>query len=319
MAWRGFRLSIPSARLRERTRFHGWFPMPDTFPRDTPGKLRIEPLDRAFVAEITGLNLANPLDLDTISALERAFLAHPVLVFREQLLSRADQVRFSRYFGDLDVSVNRQYHGDDFPEIHTVSNLDAAGRPLPFEKLANPGNYLWHTDGSYQKQPPRASLLYGVEIPSTGGVTSFASLHDAHESLDADQRERISDLKLVHSWVQSRLNSGSRPPTAEEIRNSPPVTHPLVRTHPETGRKALYMGIHGSHIEGMADADSAALLSMLVEHATREDVVYHHHWRAGDLVMTDNRCVLHRGAPDYRGATEPRILHRTVVSGDTPF
>jgi alpha-ketoglutarate-dependent taurine dioxygenase len=293
--------------------------MPDTALSDAPAAFDIKPLAHAFVAEISGLDLQQPLGSDTIRDLERAFLAHPVLVFRGQRLNRADQVRFSRYFGDLDVSVNRQYHGDDFPEIHTVSNLDADGRPLPFAKLDNPGNYLWHTDGSYQKRPPRASLLYGVEIPRSGGVTSFASLHDAHESLPADQKRRIDGLKLVHSWVQSRLNSGSRPPTAEEIRNSPPVTHPLVRTHPETGRKALYMGIHGSHIEGMAAEESAALLAMLVEHATREDVVHHHHWRAGDLVMTDNRCVLHQGAPDYAGATEPRILHRTVVSGDTPY
>lgn len=293
--------------------------MPDTALSDAPVTLTVTPLAHAFCAEISGLDLRQPLGPDTIGELERAFQAHPVLVFRDQRLGRADQVRFSRYFGDLDVSVNRQYHGDDFPEIHTVSNLDADGRPLPFAKLANPGNYLWHTDGSYQKRPPRASLLYGVEIPTSDGVTSFADLQDAHDSLDAGQRRRIGDLKLVHSWVQSRLNSGSRPPTTEEIRNSPPVTHPLVRTHPETGRKALYMGIHGSHIEGMAAEDSAALLAMLVEHATREEVVYHHHWRAGDLVMTDNRCVLHRGSPDHGGATEPRILHRTVISGDTPF
>jgi taurine dioxygenase len=293
--------------------------MPDAPLAAAAATLGVKPLTHAFVAEITGLDLTRPLASETVAALERVFQAHPVLVFRDQKLTRADQVRFSRYFGDLDVSVNRQYHGDDFPEIHTVSNLDADGRPLPFEKLANPGNYLWHTDGSYQKRPPRASLLYGVEIRKAGGVTNFASLHDAHESLDTAQRERIAGLKLVHSWVQSRLNSGSRPPTEEEIRNSPPVTHPLVRTHPETGRKALYMGIHGSHIEDMASEESTALLAMLVEHATREEVVYNHHWRAGDLVMTDNRCVLHRGAPDYGGAAEPRILHRTVVSGDAPF
>lgn len=293
--------------------------MPDTALSTASAAFGVTPLSHAFVAEIYGLDLRQPLGADTIQELERAFLMHPVLVFRGQNLSRSDQVRFSRYFGDLDISVNRQYHGDDFPEIHTVSNLDADGRPLPFEKLANPGNYLWHTDGSYQKRPPRASLLYGVEIPTSGGVTSFASLHDAYESLEARQRKRIDGLKLVHSWVQSRLNSGSRPPTDEEIRKSPPVTHPLVRTHPETGRKALYIGIHASHIEGMEAEESAALLAMLVEHATREEGVYHHHWRAGDLVMTDNRRVLHRGSPDHGGITEPRILHRTVVSGHTPF
>jgi taurine dioxygenase len=287
--------------------------------RANPSAFGLTPLARRFVAEVTGLDLGQALDPGTIAELQSGFLKHPVLVFRDQQMSRADQVRFSRFFGDLDVSVNRQYHGDDFPEIHTVSNLDADGRPLPVAKLANPGNYRWHTDGSYQQRPPRASLLYGVEIPEAGGVTSFASLHDAYESLEAGHRRRIDPLMLVHSWVQSRLNSGSRPPTEEEIRKSPPVTHPLVRTHPETGRKALYMGIHGSHIDGMEPGESAALLAALMVHATREDTVYHHHWRPGDLVMADNRCVLHRGVPDYGGATAPRILHRTVIKGDAPF
>ena len=294
-------------------------PLVSTNERTIASTIEIKPLKHRFVAEVMGLNLGQPLDHGTVAELANMFLAHPVLVFRDQQLSRADQVRFSGYFGDLDVSVNRQYHGDDFPEIHTVSNLDAEGRPLPVAKLANPGNYLWHTDGSYQAHPPRASLLYGVEIPKAGGVTSFASLHDAYESLETELRGRIDGLMLVHSWAQSRLNSGSRPPTEEEIRKSPPVTHPLVRTHPESFRKALYIGIHGSHIEGMDPDDSTALLAALVEHTTREDGVYHHHWRSGDLVMADNRCVLHRGAPDYGGATEPRILHRTVIKGGAPF
>jgi taurine dioxygenase len=285
----------------------------------TPLGLTAIPLANPFGVEIKGLDLAEPLASETIEELKRVFLAHPVLVFRDQRLSRADQVRFSGYFGELDVSVNRQYHGDDFPEIHTVSNLDTEGRPLPVSKLANPGNYFWHTDGSYQSSPPASSLLYGVTIPEAGGATSFASLYEAHDSLDDAQRSRLTALCLVHSWAQSRRNSGSRPPTAEEIEKSPPVTHPLVRTHPETGRKALYLGIHGSHIEGMDRDASSALLADLVEHATREDRVYHHHWRVGDLVMADNRCVLHRGAPDFAGATEPRILHRTVIKGNKPF
>jgi taurine dioxygenase len=279
----------------------------------------VTPLANPFGAEIRGLDLRHSLASETIGELEKVFLAYPLLVFRDQRMSRADQVRFSGYFGELDVSVNRQYHGDDFPEIHTVSNLDTEGKPLPVAKLANPGNYFWHTDGSYQVSPPTSSLLYGVTIPEAGGATSFASLYDAHDSLDNERRARLAGLHLVHSWVQSRRNSGSRPPTDEEIRKSPPVTHPLVRTHPLSGRKALYLGIHGSHIEGMDRDDSTALLADLVEHATREDRVYQHHWRAGDLVMADNRCVLHRGVPDFAEATEPRILHRTVIKGDKPF
>ena len=295
--------------------------MPDASHETAPSarEFTVTPLAHPFGAEIAGLDLARPLAPETIGELEKAFLTHPVLVFRGQRMSRADQVRFSGYFGELDVSVNRQYHGDDFPEIHTVSNLDAEGKPLPVAKLANPGNYFWHTDGSYQVSPPASSLLYGVTIPEAGGATSFASLYEAHDSLDEGHQSKLANLRLVHSWVQSRRNSGSRPPTDEEIRKSPPVTHPLVRTHPLSGRKALYLGIHGSHIEGMDRDESTALLAGLVEHATQDERVYHHHWRAGDLVMADNRCVLHRGVPDFAEATEPRILHRTVIKGDKPF
>jgi alpha-ketoglutarate-dependent taurine dioxygenase len=278
----------------------------------------VTPLTHSFGAEISGLDLGQPLAPKAVDALREVFLEHPVLVFREQELSRGDQVRFTGYFGPMDVSVNRQYHGDDFPQVHTVSNLDADGRPIAVSALDNPGNYFWHTDGSYQAHPPAASLLYGVTIPSAGGVTSFLSLCEAYEALDATQQERIDGLRLVHSWAQSRRNSGSRPPTEEEIAKSPPTTHPLVRTHPVTGRKALYFGLHVSHVEDMAAAEGQALLAELLEHTTLEERIYHHHWSVGDLVICDNRCVMHRGSPEFDASPEPRILHRTVVSGDQP-
>ena len=142
-------------------------------------------------AVISGVDLAKPLTNQAVAEINAAWLKHHVVFFRDQDLTPTQQANFGANFGELDVSVNRQYHGDDFPQIHTVSNLDAAGRPLPVSKLANPGNYFWHTDGSYQSSPPASSLLYGVTIPEAGGTTSFASLYEAHDSLDEARRSRL--------------------------------------------------------------------------------------------------------------------------------
>lgn len=281
-------------------------------------EIEILPIGKIFGAEIKGVNLGAPLDDDTIDTLKAAFLTYQLLLFRGQTVSRAAQVRFTGYFGDLELPINREYWGADFPELHTVCNLDENGNPTAAKALANPGNFFWHTDGSYLQAPPACSLLYSVEIPPAGGDTSFASTYHAYESLEAGTRERLEGCKLVHSWAQSRINSGSRPPTEQELREAPPVAHPLVRTHPETGRKALYIGNHSSHIEDMAADDSAELLSDLLVHTTRPEVVYRHKWREGDLVMWDNRCLLHCASSEFDMENERRVLHRTVLSGTVP-
>ena len=280
--------------------------------------LNIDPLSDIFGAEISGVDLGQPLAKHTISDIKTAFRDHQLLLFRDQDVPRAAQVRFTGYFGQLEMPINRDYWGKDFPEVHTVSNLDADGKPKAAQALANPGNFFWHTDGSYLKAPPACSLLYSVEIPSSGGNTSFVSTYHAYETLELEQQEKLDNLRLVHSWAQSRINSGSRPPTEEELRKAPPIPHPLVRTHPDTDRKALYMGIHTSHIEGMDPEESRLLLDDLLHHATRPDVVYEHKWRPGDLVMWDNRCLMHFVVPDHPFEMHRR-MHRTTAAGDRPF
>lgn len=206
----------------------------------------------------------------------------------------------------------------DFPQLHVVTNLDADGKPTAKAALQNPGNYYWHTDASYMRKPSSSTLLYSIMTPSNGGDTEFANMYAAYEALSPEMKERIGSLRAVHSWEQSRHNSGSRPATEEEKRKAPPVAHPLVRTHPDTHRKALYLGVHTSHIEGMDVEEGRKLLADLLDHATQDRFVYRHKWQTGDLVMWDNRCLLHKATDDFDMGNEPRVLHRTVIQGTVP-
>jgi alpha-ketoglutarate-dependent taurine dioxygenase len=280
--------------------------------------LTLRPISNNFGVEVCGVDLGGPLPEHTAKAIESAFLAYELLLFRGQSVSRGAQVRFTAYFGELELPINLQYRGSDYPEVHTVSNLDENGNPTEAKGLANPGNFYWHTDGSYLKAPPSCTVLYGHEIPLRGGDTHFASAAHAYETLDEQLRQGVEGKYIVHSWAQSRINSGSRPATAKELRAAPPVKHPLVRTHPMTARKALFMGNHSANIAGMDEAKSRTIMGELLSHATKPAAVYSHQWRAGDLVMIDNRCLLHSGSTDFDMANERRVLHRTVLTGSVP-
>lgn len=280
--------------------------------------IRFQALSATLGAECMDVDLKQELSTEIRARIHDAFLRHQLLVFRNQEIQKEHQVKFSRYFGDLEMPVNRDYWGRDIPELHVVSNLDADGKPAPTKALANPGNFFWHTDASYMRVPSSATLLYGVQMPSRGGDTSFANMYAAYEALPQAMKEQISGLRAIHSWEQSRLNSGSRPATEEEKQKAPPISHPLVRTHPETGRKSLYLGIHTSHVDGMEVDEGRALLKSLLQHATQPDFVYRHRWRSGDLVMWDNRCLLHCASDDFDMEREPRVLYRTVLRGDMP-
>lgn len=280
--------------------------------------IEVRPMGGAFAGECRNVDLSRPLAPATRDAIRAAFLEHQILVFRGQRLDKAAQIGFSEQFGPLELPINKDLLDGEYPALHVQSNVDASGKLMARKLLANPGNYFWHTDASYMAIPAMATLLYAIQVPPKGGDTMFANLCLAYEALPVETKGRIDALKAVHSWEQSRRNSGSRPATAEEIRNAPPVAHPLVRTHPETGRKALYLGNHASHIEGMPVKEGRTLLAELLEHATQARFVYGHRWHAGDLVMWDNRCLVHRATDDYDFTIHPRTLHRTVLRGTVP-
>jgi alpha-ketoglutarate-dependent taurine dioxygenase len=279
--------------------------------------LDITPLSAFTGAECTGVNLA-VLKPGEWERLKEAYGTYSILVVRNQKLSKPDQIAFSERFGELELPIRADYLGKDYPALHVVSNLGKDSKPNPKAALDNPGNFFWHTDASYMQRPASTTLLYAIDIPPSGGDTLFANMHAGYDALPAETKQRIDGLRAVHSWEQSRYNSGSRPASAEEIAAAPPVAHPLVRTHPKTGRKGLYLGNHTSHIEGMPVEEGRALLKQLLEHTTQPKFIYRHQWQVGDIVIWDNRSLLHKASDDFDMGDHVRRLHRTVVQGDVP-
>jgi alpha-ketoglutarate-dependent taurine dioxygenase len=274
-------------------------------------------LSPAGGVEITGADLSRPLSPDRLAAVLAAFRERHILVFRDQDMSQDEQLAFTRQLGEIEEHVGRHSAAGRYGLVHTVTNLDEDGRPTT--KLIQVGNYHWHTDKSYHAVPSLMTILHAKELPPVGGNTQFANMALAYDALPAAMKRRIAGMRVVHTWAASRRRAGAPPPSEIEMRERPPVEHPLVRTHPETGAKTLYIGNHASHIIGMPEEDSEALLQELLEHATQPQFVYTHHWRDGDLVMWDNRCLLHRALANYEMAKHRRVLHRTVVTGTAPF
>jgi taurine dioxygenase len=264
--------------------------------------------------EITGIDLAQPLSPQQRDEIVQAFRTHPILLFRNQRLTKAQQYAFTLNFGEIeDQHVNRLIDSERYAAVHMVSNLDRDGNPS--NRLEERGNYFWHTDKSYHAVPSLLTMLHAVELPGEGGETQFANTAMAYAALPEAEQRRIAGLSAVHSWEASRRNSGSRLATEEQQRERPPVTHPLVRVHPDTGAGALYLGNHVSHVVGLPPSESRDLIARLTVHATQPRFVYSHRWREGDLVLWDNRCLLHRALANYAMASARRILHRTVVRG----
>jgi alpha-ketoglutarate-dependent taurine dioxygenase len=280
------------------------------------GRMQVRRLSDVMGAEITGIDLSRPLSPEQRDEILDAFLEHHLIVFRDQNLTPEQQHAFTENFGELEGHVARQHDGSRLPLVHVVNNLDKDGRPTA--KPHSTGNYYWHTDKSYHAVPSLATLLHAVEIPPEGGDTLFCNMYMAYDQLSDARRRELAGKRVVHSWEQSRINSGNKPASDAEKRERPPVTHPLVRTHPDTGRKLLYIGTHVSHIEGMPEEEGRRMLFDLLDEAAIEANIYRHKWQPGDLCMWDNRCLLHRADDNYEMGAHRRILHRTVVRGTVP-
>lgn len=280
---------------------------------------RLSPAGGALLA---GIDLSQPLAPATKQHVLAAFRDSHVLVFPGQSLSRQQQYEFSANFGEVERSGAPAGALKRDGVAHVISNLDAAGKPA--DRSASPvSNYRWHTDKAYRPLPPRLTTLYAVEVPAGGGDTEFANMIQAYDALPAATKRRIGGLRVVFRWGASgdRQTPGSMSPAADPAatrQQQPAVDHPLVRTHPDTGAKALYLGNHSSHIQGLPEAEGRDLLDDLVGHATQRCFVYAHRWRIGDLVMWDNCCLLHRAVANFDTGRERRILHRTVVRGTVP-
>jgi len=259
---------------------------------------------------ITGIDLAEPLPPEPKERILAAFRDHHVVVFPGQALTREQQYDFARNFGEIEPSGQPGSKRRDV--AHVISNLDKDGNPV--DRSSSPvGNYRWHTDKSWHAVPPLLTMLYAVELPLTGGDTEFANTVMGYAALPEETKRRIAGLRVVFRWG----SSGGQ--AVMTTRDEPPVDHPLVRTHPDTGDKALYLGNHASHIRDLPEAEGAALLAELLEHATQRRFVYAHRWYRGDLVMWDNRCLLHRAVANYDMGKYRRVMHRSVVRGTVPF
>jgi alpha-ketoglutarate-dependent 2,4-dichlorophenoxyacetate dioxygenase len=289
-------------------------PLPRTGPR--PDETRSLPEIGGI--EITGVDLSADLSPERKDWLVRTFRAHPVIVFRDQDLTKEQQYAFTLTFGEIEGRhVGRLTDSVKYTPVHTVSNIGPDGNPSAPKRER--GNYYWHTDKSYHDVPSLLTMLHGVEIPSRGGETQFANTAMAYADLDEATKQRLTGLRAVHSWERSRVQSFSELASEEQKRERPPVDHPVARTHPDTGEKALYLGNHSSHILGWPEAEGYALLRWLESFATQPAFVFSHQWRKGDLVMWDNRRTLHRALPHQDMDKERRVLHRTVVKGTVPY
>ena len=261
---------------------------------------------------IDGVDLSQPVPPVAKDRILAAFREHHVVVFHDQMLTRERQFAVAAGFGEVEAPAARGSETKRYAVAHVLSNLDGDGKPIDRSGLPV-SNYNWHTDKPYYSTPPMMTMLYAVELPPQGGDTEFANTAMAYAALPAATKRRIAGLRVAFRWGAVRGVS------AAATDDLAAVTHPLVRTHPDTGEKALYIGNHASHIVGLPPAESHALLDRLVTHATQPQFVYTHRWRVGDLVMWDNRCLLHRAVANFELSKHRRVMHRSVVRGTLPF
>ena len=278
--------------------------------------IEIIPTGAALGAEIRGVDLARPLDEATFAGIERAYAEHGVIFFRDQQITPAQQVAFTRRFGEIEFNIfGERWSVEGCPEIVVVSNITEDGRPIGVRRDGE----NWHSDMCYTARPPRGTMLYAREIPDLYGLplgdTEFASAGAAYDALPDDLRGRIEGSRAVFDFTGRKR---AFPPTRTEIDRYPPVTHPVVRRHPVTGRKCLYvMRDDCTGIEGMLPDEAEALICALADHIVKPQFVYRHRWRVGDLLMWDNCSVQHRAVQDY-DLPQRRLMHRTTMGGAVP-
>jgi taurine dioxygenase len=274
----------------------------------------ITPLSLHTGAEVRGIDLRRPIDNASRERLNLAFIDHSVLVIRDQKLSASEFLQAMQLFGDLFPQHNSRFEVPECPMVHYISNQDR------FEdgRVYIPGEG-YHTDHSNDAKPPKATALHAVKLPRSGGDTQFINMHEAYEALPDKIKKQVDGLKARHVY-QSKYSERKLMSLSEDKRNAIAafVIHPLVRTHPESGRKALYINpIRIEEIVGMEDSEALPLLDELLEHSTQLKFEYRHKWRSGDVVIWDNRCLMHKANGDYP-VDQVRYLYRLMLKGETP-
>ena len=286
--------------------------------------LSVRPTGAALGAEINGIDLSQDLDDATFGRIVDLWHEHEVLFFRNQKLTPEQHVRFSRRFGDLELHVRKDCCRPGFHELFVVSNIVMDGKAIGSQDAG----LFWHSDLCYLKEPSRGSLFYALEVPHDEngqalGDTKFASATAAYGALPQEIKERIDGRKAAQSYRKGYYrdrNAGPRKPlTPEQEARTPDVDHPIVRTHPYTGKKCLFINEgYTAHIAGMENAEGNALLAQLIKHATRPEFIYRHQWKVGDFLLWDNCSVQHQAVSDYKLPLR-RHMERTTLTGTAPF
>ncbi len=276
-----------------------------------------------FAAEVEGVDMTRSLSPEQVEAIHAGMDQYAVLVFHDQKINDEQQLAFTRSLGDIEHSIGTSLRGPDEYRLPTtfadVSNLDKDNKVFARDdrpRLFGLGNRLWHSDSSFKVTPAKYSLLRAVSIPSKGGNTEYADMRAGYDTLDEETKTEIEELVCEHSQLYSRAILGFTDFTEEERLRFKPVRQCLVRTHPVTKRKSLYLASHAGGIVGWPVPEARAFLRDLVEHATQRQFVYAHKWAVNDLVMWDNRQTMHRARPFP--ANEPRDMRRTTLVGDGP-
>jgi taurine dioxygenase len=277
--------------------------------------IEVVPTGRGIGAQVKGVDLT-AIDDAAFARIMRGWHDHSVLLFRDQHLDDRGLVAFSRRLGDLDwapVQETGRRFVQGMPEIYVVSNVVENGEPIG---SLGAGEAVWHTDMSYLDMPPKASMLYALEVPPAGGNTAFCNMYSIYEALPGSLKARIADLTIKHDGTYNSggyLRQGVTP--SDDPRTSPGAVHPLVCTHPDTGRCLLYLGRRrNAYLVGLSLADSAALLDELWSYVAKQEFAWEHAWKVGDLVLWDNRCTMHRRDP-FDPASR-RVMHRTQIKGE---
>lgn len=279
--------------------------------------LTINPLHPLFAAEVIGLDLKQTLSDETLAQIDDAFLKYSVLVFRNQRVTDDQQIAFSKHFGELETTkVGTPGAGS---ELITLTNIGPDGEIMPpsdRQVLNNKANQKWHTDSSFKPIPAKASMLSARIIPSAGGNTEYISMRAVYQELTDDMKTRIENLHTIHDFSYGRSKIDPTLVTEEERRAVPPVEQAMVLTRSD-GSKSLYLGEHCARIMGMSDTEGRALIDELMAFASQPRFIYSHPWTAHDMVLWDNRAVLHRATP-FSNTTEKRLMVRTTIAGDAP-
>lgn len=279
--------------------------------------LQVKKLHPHFVGEASGVDLSKPLDADTVKAIDEAMNEYAVLIWRNQPLTQTQQLELGKAFGPLDTgfkNLKKQADKLEHPELIDLSNISVEGELVDRSHrkvISSLANRLWHTDSSFQKPAACYSMLHGIQVPDNGGDTEFADLRAAYDALPDDLKEEIQGREAEHYALHSRFILGDTDYTEEQKNAIPPAYWPLVRVHPGSGRKVLFVSSHARAIRDLTVADGRMLLLDLLEHATQREFVYRHRWQKNDLVIWDNRCTLHRGRRfDF---SQPRELRRVTT------